>query len=727
MSRSFSHATARSLFAALCLCTLLNAGGLGKARAAEPALPEAGAEIRWDQWGVPHIKGASAEDAFYAMGWAQMRGRPDLVLKLLGQGRGRAAEYWGEDFLESDTQLWTLGLPQSLDALYDAQGPVFAARLEAFAKGINDYAAAHPERIDDAMERALPITGKDVLGHVNRVFYLVFVAQGPYARFQAFLNAQTKAQSDQTGDAEERGSNAWAIGPSRSQSGKALLLSNPHLPWRDLFLFYEAHVTAPDMNAYGVTLIGVPMVAIAFNEHVGWTHTVNTYDGADVFAFDLAEGGYRIGGETKAFETQTVALTLREPDGTLTDRPLTIARTDAGPVIARTDDKAYAMRIAGFADPSRARLAEQYWDMAGATTLDEFEAAMAKLQSPMFNTVYADRHGDIFYLFNALAPKRARGNARLWSGVVDGSDPAMIWTDYHSYDALPKIKNAPSGFVQNANETPWTATLPPVLDPAAYPADLVPPLMRARPQSSLSLLLSDKSISFDEAVTYSGSTRLVSADNLLPDLLKLARLFATETGSSLLAEAVDVLENWDRTARADSRGAVLFDTFMELYLEGGQPYETPWSFETPATWPTGLARPEEAITALKAAAARLKTEFRALGVPWKRVYRIDYQGADLPVDLGIGGLGAFKVGNWTKKANGKYTLTGGTTYVAVTEFGDEVRAKAILPYGNFEKRPDWVKDQLVLLSEGGMRTVNFSEEAVAAATVDTERLTPDLE
>src|SRR5689334_19981550 len=69
-------------------------------------------EILWDTWGVPHIFSPDDTGLFYAFGWAQAHNDGDLILKLYGQARGRAAEYWGADFLDSDKLVRTLGIPQ---------------------------------------------------------------------------------------------------------------------------------------------------------------------------------------------------------------------------------------------------------------------------------------------------------------------------------------------------------------------------------------------------------------------------------------------------------------------------------------------------------------------------------------------------------------------------------------------------------------------------------------
>ncbi len=147
--------------------------------------------------------------------------------------------------------------------------------LDSFAAGINAYAQEHPELIDDEVEVVLPVTGEDILAHLQRVLYFTFVVDPEKV---ADLSAEQRLEQKYS-----NGSNAWAIAPNRSASGNSMLLANPHLPWSDLFLWYEAQLTAPGINAYGATLVGAPVLVLAFNEHLGWTHTVNTFDGWDLY------------------------------------------------------------------------------------------------------------------------------------------------------------------------------------------------------------------------------------------------------------------------------------------------------------------------------------------------------------------------------------------------------------------------------------------------------------
>ncbi|WP_165793695.1 penicillin acylase family protein [Hyphococcus luteus] len=689
----------------------------GRSDQAANEAAESSLAIAWDEWGVPHIDAGSVEAASYGIGWAQMRGRPDLVLTLLGQGRGRAAEYWGEQYFESDALMWTLGGPQMLDAAYEAQTPEAKARLNAFAKGVNDYAAEHGDAISEEAKRVLPVKPTDVLGHMLRAIHITFVTRGDFGAL-----APPRKDDDEGSDKEETpGSNAWAVAPSRSANGDAMLLANPHLPWSDLFLFFEMHVKTPETDAYGVALIANPFLAIAFNEHLGWTHTVNTYDGADAYVFDVVDGGYRDMDGVKPFDEEKVSLKVRGPEGAMETRDIVTRRTSAGPVFRITDDKAYVMRIAGF-EPAHLDLGGQYWAMAEASTLDEFRAAMAQQQMPMFNTIYADDAGNIYYLFNALAPKRKKGDAKLWSGRLDGADPDLRWQGYVQFEKLPQYFNPPSGFLQNSNEPPWTSTLPPVLDPSDYPADFVQPLMRSRPQNGLEMLMGDDSITYEELIDYSQTTRLTLPDSVLPDLIAAAR----EDGSTLMDRAAATLEAWDRHVDPKSKGAALFFFWLQEAKPGPGFYAAPWSFDHPETWAAGIADKEAAVAALKKAATMMEETYGALDIPWSALARVRRDGVDIPVGVAPGDMGAFRVGWIAPGEDGEFELIGGTTYVAAIEFGETPSARAILPYGNFAARPEGVRSQWEIFADGDLRSVHFTEEEVEAAAVMRETLDPAL-
>jgi acyl-homoserine-lactone acylase len=307
-------------------------------------------EILWDTYGVPHIFSNTSQGLFRMFGWAQMQSHANLLLRLYGQARGRAAEYWGSDYTESDQWVHQMGIPERSQVWYGAQTPEFRQYLDAFAAGINAYAAAHPEEIEDDLESVLPVTATDVLAHSQRVLNFTFVVNPP--ELEALLAEVEPGEP-------LGGSNGWAIAPSHSASGNAMLLANPHLPWSDLFLWYEAQMTAPGIDAYGATLVGIPVLAIAFNDNMGWTHTVNTYDGWDAYALMLAENGYRFDGQVHPFESEVQTLKIKQADGSWQEQNITIQRSVHGPVVAQQGGKAIALRVAGL---DKARALEQWWN-----------------------------------------------------------------------------------------------------------------------------------------------------------------------------------------------------------------------------------------------------------------------------------------------------------------------------------------------------------------------------
>src|SRR5215207_7446562 len=113
--------------------------------------PPAQTEILWDTWGVPHIYGRTTAELFRAVGWAQMEAHGDLLLRMYGQARGRAAEYWGEADVASDQRVHTMGIPALAKAWLAAQPPESRTILESYAAGINAWAAAHADRVPGAL------------------------------------------------------------------------------------------------------------------------------------------------------------------------------------------------------------------------------------------------------------------------------------------------------------------------------------------------------------------------------------------------------------------------------------------------------------------------------------------------------------------------------------------------------------------------------------------------
>ena len=474
---------------------------------------------------------------------------------------------------------------------------------------------------------------------------------------------------------------------------------NPHVPWSDFTTWMEADLNAPGFHAYGVSLVGMPTLGIAFNENLGWTHTNNTIDASDVYELTLKDGGYLLDSAVQQFEINKTIIRVKQGDGSLKDMPFEFSYSKHGPVTGARNGKAYSVRLAGLDNKF---LFEEYHQMMKAKNLREFESALKALQQPFFNVLYADKDGNIMYLFNGNVPKRPEGSWNFWSGVVNGSSSKYIWNEYHPYEDLPRLVNPPTGFVQNANDPPWSSTFPMLLDPKKYPAYMSPRVVDLRPQRGIKMLKDDPSISFDELVSYKMNTGVESAERFLDDLVRASE----ESGDSMARAAAHVLKNWDRQTEAGSKGAVLFINWLRRITPAmfGKTFTT----DDPLEGPSGVKDPKKPVELLVLAARDLVNKYGSLDVEWGMVNRFRMGELDLPGNGGEGFAGIYRVIRFVPDKDNKSRANFGDSYVSVIEFGKKVKAQSLLSYGNAsQKGSKHLGDQLILLSQKKLRPVLF--------------------
>ena len=661
--------------------------------ASQSAKSPRGTEILWDTYGVPHIFARDRHGLAFAFGWAQMQNHSDLLLRLVAQARGRASEYLSGDYLEEDRWVWTLDLRADAERSLAAQPRESRAHLESFVAGINAFAKSHPDLIGDSVRAVLPVQAVDVLAHMSRVLYARFVSN-------------TTRTRDAATAWRDRGSNAWAVAPKRSASGHTLLLQNPHLPWSDVFTWMEAQYVAPGVNVSGAALVLSPVLEIAFNDKLGWTHTVNTQDGEDLYELTLSGSGYLFDGAVRQFDVKTHVIHVRQTDGSFHDDTVRVRRSVHGPVLEEKPGKAVALAVVGLHGPPLDGALTQWWDMGRARNFDEFLTAIRPNQISGQNITYGDRDGHIMMFYGGNSPVRPRGDRAYWAGVVRGDSSSTLWTSLHPFDDMPKTVDPPTGWVQNANDPPWWSTFPVVVHPQDFPSYLATRAMALRPQQSAQLLASDSSITWDEFLHYKNSTHMLLADRVLPDLLLAAKASSVEP----VRAAAKVLEVWDRQADSSSRGAVLFTEWWDEYgrRRRGLPlYAAPWSEQSPRATPNGLADTATAMAALGAAADSVTKRYGSLDVAWGAVYRLRRDGRDFASSGADGAYGVFRVLGYSRREpDGKFIATGGTSWVAAIEFANPIRAMSLIGYGNASRtRSPHRTDQLALFARKELKPV----------------------
>jgi acyl-homoserine-lactone acylase len=647
-------------------------------------------EILWDTYGVPHIYGKTEAGVFYGFGYAQAQSHGNLLIHLYGESRGRASEYWGKEFLKSDQWVVINHIYERGAEWYKAQTPQFRADMDAFAQGINDYAAKHPDAIDPSVKVVLPITGVDIIAHAHRLTNYSYVAS------QARILG---------GGGVSGGSNAWAIAPSRSASGHTMLLANPHLPWAPGQLtYYEAQLEGPGIHMYGATQVGLPVLRFCFNNDLGFTNTVNQVIGDTTYKLKLADGGYIFDGKVLPFNTEAHTIRVKQDDGSLKEDGITIRSTVQGPVFVKPNGDTIALRVAGLDRPG---MLQEYWDMGKAHNFQEFQAALKRVQVPTFNIIYGDRQGHILYIYNGIVPVHPDGDFKHWRADVPGDTSATLWTKVHPYEDLPKVIDPPTGFVQNTNDPPWITTWPSTLKPADFPAYMAPLTgVTMRSQQSVKLLMSKPKLSYDDFVDLKFTNHALLADRMLPGLLAAA----ASSDDPNVKDAVAVLKNWDHVFNPESKGALLFEMwaskFMGRNFMSEANFARPFSLTDPLETPAGLKDPVAAVKMLGDAAIDTRKQFGSLERPYGDVTKFRAGDVSVPAGSGSGSIGIFPsmvFGPFGK--DGTRNAVSGETWISMVEFTTPLRAEGLMTYGNSTQPGTRHRsDQVTLFGEHKLRT-----------------------
>jgi acyl-homoserine-lactone acylase len=710
------------------------------ALAQKPYQPMKGSEILWDKWGVPHVFAKSVPDMFYCYGYAMTEAHGDLMLHTYGNSRGKASEYFGPGVGERNLRndRWVLlnevG-PRSEDWLAQ-QTPEFRGYLEAFAAGINGYAAKHPEAISAEAKQVLPITALDLIKREQLFYNFEFTASSrlmnsPEGRVtaatprseaenvwdglpgdplpidqQPILSAEdapiTSPYDPRSEDMQD-GSNGWAIGPSHTTDGKAMLLMNPHLAMAGEQSYFEVQLTAPGVNLYGAGQVAVPALRFMFTDVFAMTNTVNTNNGALQYKITEKDGGYLFDGKVLPYKTATYSFKIKQADGSFKSETVEVKKTVHGPIIRHDNGVPIALYAAGMDKPF---LLEQLWKMANAKNFAEWQAQVARLNIPMYNIMYADKDGHIEYLFNANVPKR-EGDWAFWQRPAPGDTSKYLPTGSLTYAELPKVIDPPNGYVQNSNEPPWDAAWPTMLKASDYPPYVAPTFAALRPFRALRMLSSDLTpdgkMTYDMLLEKKLSTRMELADRVLPELLDATEKYGTDRAK----QAAAVLKAWDRSAEASSTGALLFYAWAQKFinpalsintLASQKNFAVVYDVDHPLTTPTGIKDPKAAAEMLDAAAEETVKTYGALNVPWGKIMHLQINaqsdgdtavprgpalnGVDLPGNGGWGNLGIFRVITWGPTVDGVKTPIHGDGFTLAMEFSSPIKAKSLVTYGD---------------------------------------------
>ncbi len=654
--------------------------------------------IRRDNYGVPHILAETEEAASFGYGYAQAEDHILTIARLMLQARSEEARYFGERFAASDFRIKQFKMYEGAVIGYAKTPPWFQRILDGFAAGYNRYIEKNRAELPEWIK---PIDAVDVLAHGRRMYIMEF-----------YMGDIGPVIGSVRSGRRQPGSNMWAIGKERSETGNGLLLGNPHLPWFGGFIFHEAHLTVPGkLNFHGACLVGFPTVAVGFNDTLGWSHTVNPNDPNDVYELTLDPKNpeaYIYDGASIPMKKETVTIEVLTDDGIVTETR-DFFWSHFGPVLAFNDGKAYAAKSASL---DEYRFFEQWYLMTKARTLDEFRSVLDMQALPMFNIGYADVEGNCFYLCNGRFPKRPEGDYD-WAGIVPGDTSDTEWNHILPVAKLPALLNPPGGYIQNSNSAPWYTNLGAIIDRRDYPPEIFPNENSLRSQLGLEMIEADDSLTLEEIKDYKFNEKLLLADRVKDSLIEAIR--GKSADGVDLDRAADILESWDNSVSVESRGSTLFVEFWRRYFGKADPvYATPWTETKPASTPYGIGDPKTARESLAYAIKRVEERYGAIDVAWGDVHRLRRGDIDVP----IGGLtteyGAFRVIQYRGDKDGKQVPAFGDSFVFAVEFTTPPTGYSVLAYSQSEN-PDspHYNDQTDLFAGGQWKKIRFTEGDLA--------------
>lgn len=683
--------------------------------------------IRRDTYGIPHILAQTEEAAAFGFGYAQAEDHCLTIARSLVAARGEEARYFGTG-KDSDFLLRLYNVRAEAERDLGRVGRLYRRIVEAYAAGINRYVEKHRAQLPDW----IPVfTGADVMaarraGAVRSAFSQTAVRalERKYgaAAAAAPVWSAIPAGADPA-PLEEGGSNAFALAGTRTESGRPILLGNPHLNWSSLY--WEAQVTVPGkIDFFGSTLAGIPVLRAGFNRHLGWVTTNNAPDVSDIFALELDPGRpdhYIFNGRSRPLVKREISIDVRGPDGRLTQETRTYWESHLGKIIYRTAERAFAVASTQI---DAVHYYEGFYLLSKTRTLDEFMRVMRRNLVPTSNFTYADAQGNIMYLWNARIARRPDDGTD-YSLDVPASRDRYVWRKMLPLSSFPRLINPRGGYTQNCNNPPWYASLRDPIDARRYPSYLERERELAlRPQIALEMLESRERFSLDDAVALKFETRMLLADCVKPALV--AALGSAPALSEELAAGLRALRSWDNRVAAESRGAVLFQRFWDTYRRAvEQPWATPWDPQRPAQTPSGLADTAAALKHLEEAVRWCRQTYGSENVAWGEVHRFRFGALDLPGDGADGTYGLFRVLRFQEQPDGMRVagqvreneppVGFGDAWVLAVEFSRPVRARSILAYGQTTRSASpHSSDQIGLFASHRLRRVWFTEEEIRA-------------
>ncbi len=454
-------------------------------------------EIYRDSMAVPYIFAGNDEDAAFSLGYLHAQERMFTMDLVRRAGEGRLSEVFGEETLPFDKMFRTIGIKKTAEEIKTRLNPSALKILEEYSRGVNYYIKEAQSRYpfefdmlgyqpydwkpehsiivirmmawelnmswwtDISFTELLQKLGREKTKEIlpNYPENTPTVIPGNLEKFasfrRSFLETDKAFRKFMGMKGTHIGSNNWVVSGLKSSSGKPIIANDPHLAYSAPGKWYAAVIKSPGWDAAGVTLPGVPGIVIGKNESISWVLTNIMNDDADFYFEELDSSGtkYLLDGDWKDLTIRNDTILVR--DGIAV--PIKIKETHRGPIISDIYPFNYVYNEEQISYPpiSMRWLGNEFSDevfafigINKAKNWKEFKSSVQLFNVPGQNFVYADKEGNIGYVFGGAIPIR---NANSTTFVFDGSTSKSDWLGFVDRTEIPTLFNPVQNYIASAN------------------------------------------------------------------------------------------------------------------------------------------------------------------------------------------------------------------------------------------------------------------------------------
>jgi acyl-homoserine-lactone acylase len=683
-----------------------------------------------DNWGIPHIYGKTDADAVFGLMYAQCEDDFQRVEMNYIEKLGRLSEIKGESKLQDDLLIRLLIDSTAAKADYKAAPEWLKKLLNAHADGINYYLYKHPQVQPSLLNRFQPwfhlLWTDGSIGAISTADITSKEVKNLYLEKDSLTTVPVAKEENPSG------SNGFALAPAITASHHAILYINPHVTF---YFRPEVHVVSKEgLNAYGAVTWGQFFVYQGFNEHCGWMHTSSYVDVADTYIekINSIQGKWIYEYEHQQKTVLQKQITLRYLKGNkLLKKTVHAAYTGHGPIMAKRNGAYISLKSNNRSVTSLI----QSWKRTKTKSFAEYKEVMNLLANTSNNTVYADAEGNIAYWHGNFIP--IRDTTYDWAKPVDGTTKATEWKGLHSVDASVHLYNPTNGWIQNCNSTPFTCAGKNSPKKGNYPNYYAPDGENFRGINAVRVLeQQQKPHTLNTIITAGYNTYMPAFELMVPSLITAFEKNSSPIDSSLLAEPIAILKNWDYHCNEQSIATTLAVDWAERLSPAiaqtaiADPYNLNTVEKTKRYFVT--VSPDQLLQTFATTINHLKTNFGTWQIPWGDINRyqrlsgqLDLQYNDqeksIPVGYASSAWGTLpsyrsQVFPGTKKRYGY----NGNSFICAVEFGEKIKAKSLLAGGESgSPQSPHFNDQAEMFSRGEFKDVLFYKEDVLKQAVKT--------